>query len=347
MRRCSKRTARCRKCSSGARCRPWAIEKGVRPLFRGADCLTGTIARRKVRRFHILCNVAVLFDPEVTTVVSERASREGHSMRRRVIRNGLLVLLLAAIAAPALAQRTTGEIVGTVTDESGAVLPGVTITIRGSGVPGAPTVVSSETGAYRFPALPPGDYTLEFTLQGFGTLRRENIPVGVGAVVELKALLKVSTLSETVTVTGESPVVNLASTTVSTNYNQEWVASAPIRHFSFFDLVNSAPGVSATSTVGSSTSATTLGSTTNDNVYAIDGTDLSAPTGGTAWPWPNADAIQEIEVLQLGASAEYGNVMGAVFNVVTRQGSNAFHGDATYYGQGQSLTSRNTTAAQE
>ena len=94
-------------------------------------------------------------------------------MRRRVIRHGLLVLLLAAIAAPALAQRTTGEIVGTVTDESGAVLPGVTITIRGSGVPGAPTVVSSETGAYRFPALPPGDYTLEFTLQGFGTLRRE------------------------------------------------------------------------------------------------------------------------------------------------------------------------------
>ena len=268
-------------------------------------------------------------------------------MRRRVIGHGLLVLLLAAIAAPAVAQRTTGEIVGTVTDESGAVLPGVTITIRGSGVPGAPTVVSSETGAYRFPALPPGDYSLEYQLQGFGTLRREGIPVGVGAVIDLRVSLKVSTLSETVTVTGESPVVNLASTTVSTNYNQEWVASAPIRHFSFFDLVNSAPGVSATSTLGSSTTATTLGSTTNDNVYAIDGTDLSAPTGGTAWPWPNADAIQEIEVLQLGASAEYGNVMGAVFNVVTRQGGNAFHGDGTYYGQAQKLTSRNTTVAQE
>jgi Carboxypeptidase regulatory-like domain/TonB dependent receptor-like, beta-barrel/TonB-dependent Receptor Plug Domain len=266
---------------------------------------------------------------------------------RRVIGHGLLLLVLVAVAAPALAQRTTGEIVGTVTDESGAVLPGVTVTIRGSGVPGAPTIVTSETGAYRFPALPPGDYTVEYSIQGFTSLRRESIPVGVGAVVELKITMKVSTLSETVTVTGESPVVNLASTTVSTNYNKEWVASAPIRHFSFFDLVNSAPGVSATSTVGSSTSATTLGSTTNDNVYAIDGTDLSAPTGGTAWPWPNADAIQEIEVLQLGASAEYGNVMGAVFNVVTRQGGNAFHGDGTYYGQAQKLTSRNTTVAQE
>jgi Carboxypeptidase regulatory-like domain/TonB-dependent Receptor Plug Domain len=267
-------------------------------------------------------------------------------MRGRVTTVGLFLLLLMA-ARPALAQRTTGEIVGTVTDESGAVLPGVTVTLRGAGVGGAPTVVTSETGAYRFPALPPGTYDVEYTLQGFGTLRNTAIPVGVGGTVELKAVLKVSALSESVTVTGESPVVNLASTTVSTNYNHEWVAAAPIRRFSFFDLVNSAPGVSATSTLGSNSSATTLGSTINDNVYAIDGTDLSAPTGGTAWPWPNADAIQEIEVLQLGASAEYGNVMGAVFNVVTRQGGNQFHGDASYYFQNQSLTGRNTTIAQE
>jgi hypothetical protein len=268
-------------------------------------------------------------------------------MRRVVFAQGLWLLLLITTAIPARAQRTTGEIIGTVTDESNAILPGVTVTIRGAGVAGAPSVVTSEVGTYRFPALPPGDYSVEYVLQGFGTLRRDGIPVGVGAVVELKVSLKVSTLSETVTVTGDSPVVNLASTTVSTNYNKQWVEAAPIRHFSFFDLVNSAPGVSATSTVGSSTTATTLGSTTSDNVYAIDGTDLSAPTGGTAWPWPNADAIQEIEVLQLGASAEYGNVMGAVFNVVTRQGGNQFHGDATYYGQSQSLTGRNTTAAQE
>jgi len=268
-------------------------------------------------------------------------------MRGRLARSGAALLVLLAIAVPAHAQRTTGEIIGTVTDESNAILPGVTVTLRGAGVPGAPTVVTSETGTYRFPALPPGDYTVEYSLQGFSTLRRESIPVGVGAVVELRVQLKVSTLSETVTVTGDSPVVNLATTNVSTNYNKEWVEAAPIRHFSFFDLVNSAPGVSATSTVGSSTSATSLGSTTSDNVYAIDGTDLSSPTTGTAWPWPNADAIQEVEVLQLGASAEYGNVLGAVFNIVTRQGGNQFHGDSTYYGQFDSLTARNTTVAQE
>lgn len=266
---------------------------------------------------------------------------------RRCVLGFILASLVLATSAPAWAQRTTGEIFGTVTDETGAALPGVAITLQGASVVGSPTVYSSAVGAYRFPALPPGQYTIEYSLQGFSTIRREAVPVGVGAVVELNIGLKVSALSETVTVTSEVPVVNVATTTVSTNYGQDWIASAPIRHFSFFDLVNSAPGVSATSTVGSSTSATTLGSTTNDNVYAIDGTDLSAPTGGTAWPWPNADAIQEVEVLQLGASAEYGNVMGAVFNVVTRQGGNQFHGDATYYGQSDALTSRNTTVAQE
>ncbi|HWW88349.1 MAG TPA: TonB-dependent receptor [Vicinamibacterales bacterium] len=268
-------------------------------------------------------------------------------MRRCVLERGLWLLVLLAVAAPARAQRTTGEIFGTVTDQSNAVLPGVTVTIRGAAIGGAPTVVTSETGVYRFPALPPGDYVLEYVLSGFSTIRREGITVGVGAVVDLKVQMTVSTLNETVTVTGESPVVNIASTTVSTNYNKQWVEAAPIRHFSFFDLVNSAPGVSATSTVGSTTTATTLGSSINDNIYEIDGTDLSSPIAGTAWPWPNADAIQEIEVLQLGASAEYGNVMGAVFNVVTRAGTNEFHGDGNYYSQYQGVTGRNTTISQE
>src|SRR5580704_8423877 len=144
-------------------------------------------------------------------------------MRRCVLERGLWLLVLLAVAAPARAQRTTGEIFGTVTDQSNAVLPGVTVTIRGAAIGGAPTVVTSETGVYRFPALPPGDYVLEYVLSGFSTIRREGITVGVGAVVDLKVQMTVSTLNETVTVTGESPVVNIASTTVSTNYNKQWV----------------------------------------------------------------------------------------------------------------------------
>jgi hypothetical protein len=185
-------------------------------------------------------------------------------MRRVVFARGLWLLVLIAIAAPALAQRTTGEIIGTVTDESGAILPGVTVTIRGAGVAGAPTVVTSEVGTYRFPALAPGDYSVEYTLQGFGTLRRDAIPVGVGAVVELKVSLKVSTLSETVT------VMAIARRQLRVDDGEHELQQARLarRRSDTFALrpVNSAPGVSATSTVGSSTTATTLGSTTSDNV---------------------------------------------------------------------------------
>ena len=257
-------------------------------------------------------------------------------MRCRVSAACLLALL--ALAAPARAQRTTGEIIGKVTDESGAVLPGVTVTLHGAAVAGAPTALTSETGVYRFPVLPPGSYSLDYVLQGFGTVKREGIPVAVGATVELDVQLKVSTVTETVTVTGESPTISLASAQVSTSYNREWLWNAPVRRFSYFDLINEAPGVSQTSQVGSTTSATSLGSSTNENQYQIDGTETSST------PWPNTDVVEEVEVLQLGASAEYGNVQGAVFNIVTRMGGNVLHGDGNLYFQHDKLTSRNTSA---
>jgi Carboxypeptidase regulatory-like domain len=258
-------------------------------------------------------------------------------MRHRFLRGLLCFSLLVFVSAPILAQRTTGEIIGKVTDESGAFLPGVTVTLRGAGVAGAPTAVTSEAGVYRFLVLPPGTYDVEFTLTGFATLKRDGIPVAVGSTVELDVKLSIGSLQESVTVTGESPVVNVSTAQVSTAYNKEWVANAPLRRFSYFDLIMSAPGISQTSQVGSTTSATSLGSSTNENQYQIDGTDISAT------PWPNTDAVEEVEVLQLGASAEYGNVQGAVFNIVTRQGSNTLHGDANIYFQHDKLTGRNTT----
>jgi hypothetical protein len=249
----------------------------------------------------------------------------------------LTCVLVLSLAASATAQRTTGEIIGRVTDESGAVLPGVTVTIRGLGVAGAPTTVTSDTGEYRFPVLPAGTYDLEFVLQGFGSLRRASIPVGVGATVSIDVTLGVSALAETVTVTGESPVVNVTSTEMSTNYTKEWTQNAPVRRNSYFDYLNSAPGISQTSYRGTTTSATSLGSSTNENQYLIDGTNISS------FPWLNTDILDEVQVLQLGASAEFGGVQGAVFNVVTRSGSNVFHGDLNYYYQNDAFVSRNTT----
>ena len=263
---------------------------------------------------------------------------------------GLLALssLLLGVA-PASAQRTTGEISGIVTDDSGLVLPGVTVTLHGEGVSSAGLVsISASNGAYRFANLAPGTYDVEAAIEGFSTLKREGVTVGVGNTVSLDLVLKVGNVEESITVTGAAPVVNVSSAQVSTNYTKDWVEAAPVRRFSFFDLINAAPGVSqTTSTSSGTTNATSLGSSVNDNSYQIDGTNLTAPGAGGGWAWPNTDAIQEIEVLQLGASSEYGNVQGAVFNIVTRQGGNEFHGDANYYFMNDALTGRNTTDAQD
>src|SRR4051812_43301148 len=143
-----------------------------------------------------------------------------------------VLLIGLGFAIPAAAQRTTGQIIGKVVDESGSVLPGVTVTLRGAGVAGAPNVITSDAGVYRFPVLPPGTYEVEYSLTGFSTVKREGIPVAVGAVVDLEITMKVGSLEETVTVSGASPVVDLASSQVTTSYNREWVQNAPVRRFS-------------------------------------------------------------------------------------------------------------------
>jgi carboxypeptidase family protein len=178
-----------------------------------------------------------------------------------------LALLVFSWSSPAFAQRTTGEISGRVVDESGAALPGVEATIHGAGVPGAPFVVTSETGAYRFPVLPAGSYAIEFALQGFASSKIDAIQVAVGQTVDLNVTLKISSVEETITVNGVSPVVNVTTSEVSTNYSREWVQNAPVKRFSYFDLINSAPGVSSTSNVGQSTSAQSFGNSTNENQY--------------------------------------------------------------------------------
>ncbi|MET0556043.1 MAG: TonB-dependent receptor [Vicinamibacteria bacterium] len=266
-------------------------------------------------------------------------------MRLRIAVVPLVMFLLGAVA-PAFAQRTTGTLVGNVTDESGAALPGVTVSLKGESVVGVQTAVTNEQGFYRFPALPTGNYDVSFALGGFATLNRNALKVSVGATVDESVSLKVSSLQEEVTVTGEAPVVDTQTNQLSTTYDKDWVRNAPIPRNSFFDLINSAPGVASTSS-DTWNRQSSFGSGTNENSYQLDGTDFTAPISGASWPYPNTDAIEEIEVLSLGATAEYGNVQGAVFNIVTRQGSNTLKGDATFYYQSESLSGRNTSDQQD
>jgi outer membrane receptor protein involved in Fe transport len=255
-------------------------------------------------------------------------------------------LLLAGflLASPLLAQLTTGILNGTVTDESGGLLPGVTVEIRGANIVGSQTAVTNEQGFYRFAALPPGTYTLSLTFPGMAPVTRE-VRVPLGRTVEENVPMKVGQLTEEVNVEAKGSVVDTQTNQVGTNYDKDWVRNAPVARYSFFDFINAAPGVNSAAT-GSAVS-TSFGSGTTDNSYQLDGTDFTAPSIGEAWPYPNTDAIEEVEVLSLGAPAEYGNVLGAVFNIVTRQGTNTFHGDVNYYYQGDGITGSNTNSTQD
>jgi outer membrane receptor protein involved in Fe transport len=255
-----------------------------------------------------------------------------------------ITLLLASAPLPVVGQTTTGSLAGTVLDESGSALAGVSVSLAGELVT-TTSVQTDPLGRYRFLSLPPGGYTLAFSLAGFATLTRSGLRVRLGASQELDVVLSRSAREESVTVTAEGPLVDARTTKVGARFDADWVRNAPGRRVSFFDLINAAPGVSADSTT--STRSSSLGANTDENTYLLDGTDFTDTVSGAAWPWPNVDAIGEVEIVTLGAPAEYGNVQGAVFNVITRQGTNAFHGDVNFYFQDQGLTGRNTSPQED
>ncbi len=261
---------------------------------------------------------------------------------RRLLGLALFVSGLVWSGGTARAQIITGSLDGVVRDEAGGVLPGATVTLSSPALPGGPQVfVTDAEGRYRFRNLPPGLYTLKVELAGFSAYVEEGLRVQVGATLERAVTLRVAAVEETVTVSGESPVIDTRRPGVSTNYEQEFMDKTPLRRFSMFDFLKNAPGVSATApSRGDNTAVSAFGSGTNENQFLLDGTDFTSPGFGGAWPWPDSDVVQEIEIVSFGASAEYGNLQGAVFNVVTKQGSNEWRFDTSYYNMSQALTSQ-------
>src|SRR5687768_16045256 len=169
---------------------------------------------------------------------------EAPAMRHLV----LLVCISLMLPGLALGQSvgaTTGAINGKVVDSSDAVLPGVTVTISAPTMQGSQTAVTNEEGNYRFPGIPPGTYRVTYELPGFATVVREGIRVTLGFTATLNVSMQVSSLQETVTVTGDSPVVDVTATKTSTNYDFRELASIPSARDMWAILAES-PGVTMT-----------------------------------------------------------------------------------------------------
>ena len=265
------------------------------------------------------------------------------------MRRPVAILLGLAIAClmfvPAGAQSITGALIGTVRDTQGGVLQGANVRVSSPSLIGGPQhAVTDDRGRFRFPALAPGEYTLDIRAHGFTAYHEKNIPIGVGATIERPVALSVDGVQESVSVEASGSRIEARESGLETRFGPDDLRNIPVRRFSMFDFIRAAPGISATSPGSMTTnSVSAFGSGTNENAFLIDGTNFTCPCSGEARSEPGFDFIREVQVQSVGASAEFGNIQGAVINVVTRQGSDRHLYDASYYGQPSGVTSQPVT----
>jgi hypothetical protein len=240
-----------------------------------------------------------------------------------------LVVLLGALTS-AYAQQTTGNIAGRAEDEQRAAVPGVTVTARNASTGFVRTAVSDAEGLYRLTALPVGDYELQAELSGFATLVKKKVIVTVGQTTTIDLELKVANLSETVNVTGETPMIEATSSSVGGVVEVKRIENLPLNGRQFANLAATVPGVSlgfhADPTKSTQYSPQVAGGNGRNVNYLIDGGDNNDDTvGGLLQMFP-LEAIQEFNLITQRSKAEYGRSNGGVMNIVTKGGTNSLRG---------------------
>ncbi|MFA6955152.1 MAG: TonB-dependent receptor [Thermoanaerobaculia bacterium] len=230
-----------------------------------------------------------------------------------------IVAVLLLVAGSAFGQGTTGSLNGTVTHE-GAPLPGVTITISSPNLQGTRVGVSNVNGDFNFPALPPGDYTVKFEMEGMGTVTK-TIKVGLAKTERVNALMQLSSVAEAITVTAAAPAV-LETTEVQSNYSSQMIEDLPIgRTVQATTLL--APGVTGNGPAGA---IVVSGAYAYDTLYLVNGAVTNENVRGQTDNLYIEDAIQETSIITGSVSAEYGRFTGGVVSAITKSGGNDFTG---------------------
>ncbi|OGD17804.1 MAG: hypothetical protein A2W03_14825 [Candidatus Aminicenantes bacterium RBG_16_63_16] len=252
---------------------------------------------------------------------------------KKSIKMALMLCLTLGLTSAVFSQVQTGSITGLVTDNEGNTLPGVTLTVSSPALMGTRTYVSSENGAFRFPALPPGTYKLTAEMQAFKTVERDDIVIRVGMVVTLDIIMQLTTIQEEVAVTAVAPVVDVQQSKIAISVDSNQLRNLPVAR-DMLDVINSAPGAnySEGGGWGGADRMTSIhGSSVRDNTYAFDGINMNDPVNMNPVTNINFDVIEEVEMILGGQSAEVGFTSGAYVNIVTRSGGNKFTGGVTFY----------------
>ncbi|MEX2273128.1 MAG: TonB-dependent receptor [Vicinamibacterales bacterium] len=261
-------------------------------------------------------------------------------MKMRYVRLLALVGVLLATTAGAFAQTSqVGQIGGQVTDETGAVMPGATVTLISEERGFTRETVTDAQGRFMFPVVPLGTYSIRASLQGFQTRTITGNSVENEKLTNVPVAMKIAGQDVQVTVTGETPIVDMTNVAVQTRVRAEEFQKLPVGR-NYQTLIGRAPGVVGTGNVSSH------GALTSNNLFMFDGVNTTDPTTGTFGSNLNFEAIQEVAIFTSGVSAEYGRAVGAVVNVITKSGTNRFEGSAKYIATNDDWNEQNSTKSE-
>ena len=244
-----------------------------------------------------------------------------------------VALLLLLLATPATAQEQRASIEGTIRDSSGAVLPGVTVEARSPSLAGVESTVSDTSGTYRFPALRPGRYEVTATLQGFQPAKSADVRLELGQILKIDLAMEVGGVSETVKVTGESPLIDVKQNSAGANVQAETIERIP-KGRDFAALVTSAPGIT---NEARNRGIQIDGASGADNRFVIDGVDTTNLLNGTSGKALPPDFVDTVQAKASGYAAEYRASLGGVISAITKSGGNSYHGSAGIYYTGDNL----------
>jgi hypothetical protein len=251
-----------------------------------------------------------------------------------------LVAVTVLSASSAWAQQGTAAVQGIVSDPSGAVLPGVTVTARNQDLGTVRTAVTDERGAYRIPVLIPGLYEISAELSGFQITRRPDVRLAAGIDLALDFTMVMSNQQETVTVTGEIPLIETTRSHVSLTIDEKQISELPLLSRDFLSLVRLVPGGGRDTTVTGRRGIQIGGSDGRYNYTTIiDGGDLDDDVWGSPVQSFMQDGIAEFQVITNRFDAEYGKALEAVVNVVSKGGTNTHHGTGFFFTRDERLRS--------
>ncbi|AMY08658.1 hypothetical protein LuPra_01862 [Luteitalea pratensis] len=250
-----------------------------------------------------------------------------------------LALALLLLPRAVHGQAVTGTIFGTVTDNSGAVMPGVTVTVTNIDTSRSRTYVTDGNGEYTAPSVQTGTYKVGVELQGFKGVVVEGITVSVDQRVRVDARLELGNMSETVEIIATTPLVQVSSSDLSTTVDEEQIKALPLNGRNFVSLTRTVPGVmrgipgSNIDGAGSlawraSAAFSANGQRPRDNNYMLDGVDNNETWLQTVVIFPSVDALDEFKLQTSTYSAEFGRSLGGVVNLQLKSGSNQYRGSA-------------------